>query len=277
MVHQMDNALDAAPMPECASIVEARSYILGMITVGIDLASQDIGTAMCELEWSEGRARVMDLRVGVSDAQIAERTGCADKLGIDVPLGWPSAFVDAVTQHAHDGSWPPQYQHSDTLSVRYRRTDLVTWESMRGHPPLSVSTDKIALPAMRAAALLSRLDKSSALDGSGVVVEAYPAVALKRWGFTSRGYKGSAGASARIELVELFARRTADWLVLRKEDVTAFRSSDDAFDSLIAALVARASAMSLVESIDERDRSFALREGWIALPLDGSLRKLAHA
>ena len=108
--------------------------ILRMITVGIDLASQDIGTAMCELEWSEGRARIMDLRVGVSDAQIAERTGNADKLGIDVPLGWPSAFVDAVTQHAHDGSWPPQYQHSNTLSVRYRRTDLVTWESMKGHP-----------------------------------------------------------------------------------------------------------------------------------------------
>lgn len=148
---------------------------------------------MCELEWSEGRARIMDLRVGVSDAQIAERTGDADKLGIDVPLGWPSAFVDAVTQHAHDGSWPPQYQHSNTLSVRYRRTDLVTWESMKGHPPLSVSTDKIALPAMRAAALLSRLDERSALDGSGIVVEAYPAVALKRWGFTSRGLQGLRG------------------------------------------------------------------------------------
>ncbi len=44
--------------------------------------------------------------------------------------------------------------------------------------PLSVSTDRIALPAMGAASLLSRLPERAPLDGSGVIVEVYPAAAL---------------------------------------------------------------------------------------------------
>ena len=49
----------------------------------------------------------------------------------------------------------------------------------------------------------------------------------------------------------------------------------EAFDALIAALVARAAAVGLVELISENDRVAATREGWIAVPREGSLSLLA--
>lgn len=246
-----------------------------MHTAGIDLSSQDARTATCVLEWSSGAAHVAELRVGVSDGDLTALIGRVDKTGIDVPLGWPVAFAEAVAQHGRDGSWPEEYRHADTLAVRYRRTDLMLWATLKGSPPLSVSTDKIALPAMRAAALISRLAEPAPLDGTGIVVEAYPAAALRRWELPSRGYKRLEHAAARHELIDLFGALTSGWLQLEGETLELCRSSDDAFDAVIAALIARAAALGLVEPIPEAERAAARREGWIALPLAGSLAHLA--
>ena len=53
--------------------------------------------------------------------------------------------------------------------------------------------------------------------------------------------------------------------------------SDDAFDAVIAALVARAFSVGEVEPIPPEDRGVALREGWIAVPYAGSLSLLARS
>src|SRR5579875_3151679 len=117
-----------------------------MRTAGIDLASQAAGTAACTIEWAEagpsaGPARVTSLRLGVDDQAATELILGADKVGLDVPLGWPIAFVDAVSALTRDGSWPPEYLHAtDTSTLRYRRTDLWLWRELRTSPPLSVST-----------------------------------------------------------------------------------------------------------------------------------------
>jgi hypothetical protein len=153
---------------------------------------------------------------------------------------------------------------------------LRLWKDQNLPQPLSVSTDKIAYPAMRAAALLSRLPNRVALDGTGSVVEVYPAAALHRWGFASRGYKGRKNLAVRRELVHGFLERLADWLRMGAREVELCLTSDDAFDAVIAALVARASAMSLVDSIPEEDQAAVRREGWIAIPSEGSLELLAH-
>jgi hypothetical protein len=61
-----------------------------------------------------------------------------------------------------------------------------------GVNPLSVSADRIAHAAFRCAGLLARLAAlGEPVDraGSGVVVEVYPAAALRRLGLTHRGYK----------------------------------------------------------------------------------------
>ena len=54
-------------------------------------------------------------------------------------------------------------------------------------------------------------------------------------------------------------------------------ASDDAFDALVAALVARAVAAGLVEPIPGEERAAARKEGWIAVPREGSLERLALA
>jgi hypothetical protein len=246
-----------------------------MITAGVDLSSQVLGTASCVIDWSGQRATVISLCLGVADTDIVDLVGGVDKLGIDVPLGWPIAFAQAVSQHSQTGRWPSDYSHTDTSALRLRRTDLWAWKQLGFPPPLSVSTDRIALPAMRAASLLSGLPDRIPLDGSGVVTEAYPAAALRRWGHPSRGYKGKSNVKVRRSLVRGFVVETEPWLRMSDEQVNRCLSSDDAFDALIAALVARAATLAMVEPIPDEDRMAATREGWIAIPVSGSLQKLA--
>ncbi len=247
-----------------------------MITAGVDLSSQALRTACCVIEWADHRATLTELSLGVVDSTITELIGQVDRLGIDVPLGWPIAFAEAVMEHSLTGGWPVDYSHADTSALRLRRTDLWLWRSFGSSPPLSVSTDRIALPAMRAASLLASLPERVALDGSGIVVEAYPAAALRRWGHRSRGYKGATNAEARHSLVTGFLAATERWLQVTSEQVDRCLSSDDAFDALVAALVARAAALSLVQPVPDEERPAARREGWIVVPLAGSLEALAE-
>jgi hypothetical protein len=245
-----------------------------MLTAGVDLSSQVAHTASCVIDWSDHRGSVVNLCLGVADSDIVGLLAEVDKLGIDVPLGWPIAFAEAVAQHSQTGRWPSDYSHADTTALRLRRTDIWAWKQLGFPPPLSVSTDRIALPAMRAAALLSGLPNRLPLDGSGVVTEAYPAATLRRWGHVSRRYKGKSNAEVRQALVLGFVAQ-AEWLEVNDEQLNHCLSSDDVFDALIAALVARAAAIGLVEPIPEDDRVVARREGWIAIPVSGSLPKLA--
>jgi hypothetical protein len=48
---------------------------------------------------------------------------------------------------SRDGTWPATYRHADIEAYRYRRTDV---RDKVGLAPLSVSTDRIGIPAMRA-------------------------------------------------------------------------------------------------------------------------------
>ena len=246
-----------------------------MITAGVDLSSQAAKTAACVIDWCDQRATVLELTVGVDDDTISTLIAQVDKLGIDVPLGWPIAFADAMSGYSSDGMWPVAYQHSDNASYRYRRTDLWVWKNLGTSPPLSVAADRIALPAMRAAGLLSRLHHPTARDGSGIVVEVYPAAALRRWGLPSRQYKRVRNSEVRRELAtRLLAEAT--WLSIESGGVDLCIASDDALDAVVAALVARAAATQLVESIPSEDLTSALREGWIAVPSKGSLHRLAN-
>ena len=147
-----------------------------------------------------------------------------------------------------------------------------------GRWPLSVSSDLIAVPAMRAVRLLAEaaatgecIDRS----GSGRFVEVYPAAALHIWDFPSRGYKHAKGAAVRAGLVSDLAERTRDWLAPSEEHWVQCTASDDMLDALVAALVARAAAIGRCEPIPTGDHELAQEEGWIALPETGSLNQLA--
>jgi hypothetical protein len=156
-----------------------------------------------------------------------------------------------------------------------RETDLVTRDVV-GLVPLSVAADRIGLAAMRCAGLLGRLAaEGRPVDpsGEGVVVEVYPAAALKHWGLLFRGYKGAVNAGVRQELVDRLAA-AAPWLrfgVLEQ----ACRQSDHALDAIVAALNARAAAVGRVTGPSAEQAAAARTEGWIALPT-GKLEDLTH-
>jgi hypothetical protein len=198
----------------------------------------------------------------------------ADKVGIDVPLGWPDEFVRFVS--AHQRGAPVSIV--DRAVLRPRKTDRFV-EAHTKRWPLSVSADRIAVPAMRAAQLLAALaERGEPADrsGSGRVVEVYPATALVVWNFKATGYKRQKGHAARCALLANLAAQTAGWLVLSPPVEAACQASDDVLDAIIASLVAPAAARGLSEPISPADRERAQREGWIALPIAGRLAGLAE-
>ncbi len=240
-----------------------------VITAGVDLATEPERTALAVLDWNESGARVTVLSVGVDDDQVVRTAEQVTTLGIDCPLGWPDTFVEFLQGH-HTGHVlaPRDVRGTDwRRTLAYRETDRAV-RAVTGLTPLSVAADRIGLTAMRAAGLLARLAAlGDVVDraGSGVVVEVYPAASLRMWGLAHRGYKGNANLSSRVALLESLLSG-APWLDMGPyADLCA--SSDDALDAVVAALTARAAALSVVtRPVTEQEKDRAGREGWIVLP-----------
>ena len=114
----------------------------------------------------------------------------------------------------------------------------------------------------------------AARDGSGKIVEVYPAAALRIWDFNAERYKRAENRQTRLDLLTAIIARTADWLQVSEGVRALCEASDDALDALVAALVARASACGGCEDLPPEHRALALREGWIALPQPDSLDAL---
>jgi predicted nuclease with RNAse H fold len=211
---------------------------------------------------------VSEVRVGVEDDVVLQHARTADKVGIDCPLGWPDAFVAFIRDH-HDHKPVPPYEGTAgqwRRSLANRLTDIRVRDRL-GMTPLSVSTDRIGLTAMRAARLQTRLlEAGLAIDrtGDGLVVEVYPAAGLNYWNLNHRQYKGTKNAPALGSLVTALVDR-ASWLHLGEHE-EACRRSDHAFDAVIAALLARAAAVGKTLVPSDAEREIAAREGWIALP-----------
>jgi predicted nuclease with RNAse H fold len=246
-------------------------------TAGVDLAAEPRGTALAVIEWSESEARLVQLDMGVTDAPIVKAALSVDKIGIDCALGWPQDFAAFMAAHANISD--PATHVDGGMEWRrrlaYRETDRVVREQT-GRWPLSVSTDRLGLTAMRCAGLLSRMN-SAELDvdrsGAGRVVEVYPGASLRRWGLDTTGYRVSSDARTRL-VAQL--RDQAPWLSL-DAFVDAMINSADALDAVIAALSARASALGMCPPPPAEHAQLARVEGWIALPPPGSLSELRSA
>lgn len=245
-----------------------------MITAGVDLSTQPKKTGMAILSWSDGKAVAESVTVGARDDDIVDVCLSAHRVGIDAPFGWPESFVSFVSEHRRDTQVPFVYAEvSPTLAFRECDRFIVAAFGVR---PLSVSTDRIGLTAMRASVIQGRLREAGhpvARDGRGSVVEVYPAVALKQWALAVGPYKG-AHQSQLAALVERLLT-AAPWLELG-EHADLCRSSDDAFDAVVSALVARAHALGQWHQPSEPARERAAIEGWIVVP-DGSLAELCDA
>lgn len=236
--------------------------------MGVDLGAEPKRTAVAVVEWVDRDARVLEVLTVADDDTILELARTADKIGIDCPLGWPDDFVEFVNTH-HNGSVPhTPVDASRRQPLRYRATDLHLIEEQLGRP-LSVSSDLIGVCAMRAAGLLAAMTRAGMeVDRSGVsgrVAETYPAAAIRHWDLDHGTYKGTARSEALAAMVGTLRKRLPQLKLDNYRD--DFRLSDDAFDALMCALVARATTRYRgTAQIPSALVQQAKREGWIAVP-----------
>ncbi|MFI9761666.1 DUF429 domain-containing protein [Streptomyces sp. NPDC051963] len=239
-----------------------------MRTVGIDLSARPPRTAAAVIEWTPGRATVLPPRLACDDEELLKlllSLGRDDQAGVDCPFGWPATFVASMNAHAAPHpTWPGRDADGieDLDSLRYRRTDkIVAVHAPR--PPLSVSCDKLGAVAIRWArlqALLAARGLSVDRTGRGSVAEVYPSAARSQWGLV---------AGTVDELLT-----AAPWLHIPEGARHAYAHSRDAYDALIASLVARAVRTGSTSWPAGADAEAARSEGWIHLPAVGTLARL---
>ena len=229
------------------------------LTVGVDFAASARNTAACHVRWEGGEAVVERLDLAVDDraflALLGDRSD-GDRLGIDCPLGWPVAFVAALRAHQEHEPWPARGTAGDRSDLLWRATDRAV-RDLVGRWPLSVSTDRIGVTALRAAHLLDAWETERVpIDRSGVtgpVVEVYPAAARRVW---------ELGAIRSVS--DLESRLPIRFAATADRD--ACETVEHAFDALIAALVARAAALRRTRLPPEALVAMAAVEGWIHVP-----------
>ena len=252
------------------------TIVTQMITLGIDLSSSPKGTAVCRIEWRPGNIEICEPDEACEDPKIVEiiktaREAAKSKgvdfaVGIDAPFGWPDDFVSAVKE------WKLE-EWSDRLRdrLRFRLTDNVVSETI-DKTPLSVSSDTLALPAMRAMALLKRHGVTDHSGGDNSFWEVYPAASLKQWGggLLFEGYKpkkgkGSSEKGRAIRLTML--HNICGRLKVEVPD-PKYAKSDHAFDALISSITVRLAHLGGGRTVEpgEQQKPYAMREGWIHFP-----------
>lgn len=232
-----------------------------MRSLGIDFAAQPANTAMCEIEWDGASATVVQVAGKVTDDVIrAVVSGPPSRVvGVDVPFGWPAQFVAFVAAHHARAPVNPDAQ---MRLLRLRKSDEFIQEQF-GKQPLSVSTDKLAIPAMRWARLLQEFGVTNRA-GDGRWYEVYPAAARIAWGLPAKDNEAALALIDRRCPIAFAAPALHSALVQGRH----------AFDALLCALATRAAARGLTYLPPEELAQAASYEGWIHVPLPESLARL---
>lgn len=236
-----------------------------MISAGIDLAAEPKGTALAILEFENNKAQLVFLEQGLDDKALIDNTINADKIGIDCAFGWPIEFAKFIAQNQDPTNQDLIDGGMDfRRNLSFRETDRQIRE-LTGRWPLSVSTDRLGLTAMRCAGLLSKYQKAGvAIDrsGSGKLAEVYPGATLRNWDFVTTNYRVNNDVRARL-LKDIKAQ--APWLDTSSFETQMIESSDS-FDAVIAALAARAIFQGGYTKPTNDQQAAAEIEGWICLP-----------
>ena len=242
-----------------------------MNVFGIDLAAEPAKTGVVLLAFTEGRRWQARSNLGrATDDELVGMARSVDVIGVDSPLGWPTAFVEAVGTHAAFRPWPGA---ADRSELTHRETDREV-KRLTAKVSLSVSADKLGSVAMRCALLQRRWAEevwkvAAPRDGTGPLVETYPAAAFARWAIDATGYKPPRktpqAAAVRGLIVDTIGDATASWL-----DIALVRTgcieSDHTLDALVSAIVCLAAKCSGTHVPSGDQRPYALSEGWIHVP-----------
>jgi predicted nuclease with RNAse H fold len=239
-----------------------------VLIAGVDLAAEPKGTAVAVINWLPDAAELVTLRLGVNDQQVIDACEGSIKVGIDCALGWPVEFTDFLIRQRNlatlEGA--PAFEGDSELrrNLAHRETDRHVRE-VTGRWPLSVSTDRLGMTAIRGAGLLSKFQAAgTAIDRSGFgrIVEIYPGASLRLWGFDTVGYRSSEAIRERL-LADIQA--ATPWLKLGSHEQLMVDSCD-AFDAVIAALAARSAYLGHYQEPNANQLERARIEGWMALP-----------
>jgi len=222
--------------------------------LGVDLASQPKNTAAAILD---GGSLVELVSVVDDDTIVAMADGC-EAVGLDAPLGWPDPFVATITAH-HAGLAIPEHPPRD---LQLRLTDQVISRAI-GKQPLSVSTDRIGVVALRAIRVLERLAGLGAdRSGKAGVYETYPGGAVARWELTTASYKHRESQPQRERIVVALEQ----WVALGDfRDQMVER--DDDLDAVLCAVIARLAKAGRTIRPTPQEQPRSSREGWIHVPI----------
>lgn len=242
-----------------------------MRVIGIDLAASPASTGVVVMEDAGRGWAVRPVDGEADDDLLVSLAVGADAIGLDAPLGWPDAFVEAVTAHHRGDPWPGT---TDRRPLTHRLTDVFTRDVV-GRYPLSVSADLLGVVAMRAALLQRRWADEvwggdpAPRDGSGVLSETYPAAAFAAWNIPCRGYKARSrpdeARAVRDDVARRLARSTGDWLDTSAVEAAAV-ADDHLLDAWVCALIALAVRTGGTTAADGTQVDTARREGWIHVP-----------
>ena len=238
--------------------------------LGIDLAAEAKATGAVLIARGPRAWSAREVSGRLDDDALVQAVRTVDVVGVDSPLGWPMAFVEAVDAHSSFRPWPGGVDRS---TLTHRDTDrAIRLHGIRA--ALSVSADKLGSVAMRCALLQRRWAEEvwgtpAARDGSGRLVEAYPAAALASWHIECLGYKDrrdpTAASVVRRRIVAELDSALAGWLDLQPVREACVQS-DHVLDAMVSALVAIAANTSSTHPPTDHQRDAARREGWIHVP-----------
>ena len=237
--------------------------------VGIDFAASPSNTwaAFGDIDHS-GTVRITKIEHQIADDDIVRivEEGHA-VVGIDVPFGWPDQFVSFVSRY-HEQHWGPTVSRA---RFRFRITDEFVHQQTDKWP-LSVSTDKLGIPAHRMASLLPRLERCDVppmrTDGHAThVIEVYPGATLSALGLQEPGYKRADAGDVRERIVTNLGEYGVEFSRGAADDC---RRIDDALDASICALTARFYLEGA--TWDPPSDPVVEKEGWIFFPKRGRAR-----
>jgi len=227
------------------------------------LAGIDFATASGETWIAVGAERGGKLFVDslgrVANAEIPARIAKARVVGIDVPLGWPDAFQEAMRHHRADRPLALPSKFPSRLTDERVAREL-------GLTPLSVAADLIGRCAWQAASILAqcphRVNPVEPCSESSVI-EVYPKAALRvlagkaRFNELKRYKSGAQESEMRRRICEE---------ILPGLFFDAMLTSHDALDAVLAIYAAAAFARGEVLFPADVEKEQASREGWIYYP-----------
>lgn len=228
-------------------------------TWGIDLSTNPRHSAAVKIAWDDGRPRVDEVVTRLtSDAIVDLVCESNGRVAVDVPFGWPDAFVEYVRSHQQSRQGPLPSAGLATSErakhLAHRHTDLRLIDDLEVRP-LPAAFDRLGKTAVMWSGIERDLrERGIVIDRAGVdgrVCETYPAAALSAWGLGR--------TKQSVDEME----RSFPFLMIGERERNALAASADARDALVCSLAAR--ARDLEKTVMPKDEAWeaARREGWI--------------